>query len=273
MSESNKSEILSPELFALYIERRLQNEGGLIHIIERKGDQLQVEVNQQPRTISLARFYQAYRQNPSEIDAVEHTLRRILLTELPGNTPQDFQALKTRIYPQLKPIDLLVTVRERHLPMLVYREFLGNLIITYVIDEERSLAFINEDHLDRWGVSMIDLHGQAIENLRRRTLELTDYVTTGEDEQRLFIFNSGDGYDATRLLLTDVLSRWADLVPGQLVIGAPNRDFLIAFSDADPDILRGVAAQIALDSQQKDYGLTEQLFTLEEGRVQLYSFD
>jgi uncharacterized protein YtpQ (UPF0354 family) len=168
---------------------------------------------------------------------------------------------------------MLAEVRERKLPMLAYREFLADLMIAYVIDEERSFAYINEDHLERWSISVQDLHDQALANLRRRTDEQVKYTTVGEGEQRLFIFNSGDGYDATRLLLAEVLAAWAREVPGHLVIGIPNRDFLIAFSDANSEILRGVAAQVQSDAAQREYGLTEQLFTLVDGVVKEYAWE
>ena len=168
---------------------------------------------------------------------------------------------------------MLVEVRERQLPMLAYREFLGDLIIAYVIDEDRSVAYINEDHLDRWEMSVQDIHERAIENLRQRTSGTVRYTTVGEGEQRLFIFNSGDGYDATRLLLSDVLAEWAREVPGHLVIGVPNRDFLIAFSDANPEILRAVSAQVQADAARREYALTEQLFTLVEGVVKVYVWE
>ncbi|KPV52682.1 hypothetical protein SE17_14025 [Kouleothrix aurantiaca] len=112
-----------------------------------------------------------------------------------------------------------------------------------------------------------------LDDLRRRTDANVTYTTVGAGEQRLFIYNSGDGYDAARLLLSDVLSGWARDLPGQLVIGIPNRDFLIAFSDANPEILRAVAAQVQADAAQQQYGLTEQLFTLEQGVVKEYSWE
>ena len=95
----------------------------------------------------------------------------------------------------------------------------------------------------------------------------------GAGDQQLFIYNSGDGYDAARLLLADVLADWARALPGNLVIGIPNRDFLIAFSDANPEILRAVAAQVQADAAQRQYGLTEQLFTLVKGVVKEYSWE
>jgi uncharacterized protein YtpQ (UPF0354 family) len=122
-------------------------------------------------------------------------------------------------------------------------------------------------------VSMADVHEQAVINLRRRTHERVDYMTAGEGDQRLYIFNSGDGYDATRLLLSDVLATWARTLPGNLVIGIPNRDFLIGFSDANSEILERIAQQVQADAVGREYGLTEQLFTLESGQVREYEWE
>ena len=84
---------------------------------------------------------------------------------------------------------------------------------------------------------------------------------------------SSDGYDATRLLLSDVLVTWAHTLPGHLVIGIPNRDFLIGFSDANPDILERIAQQVQSDVAGREYGLTDQLFTLEAGEVREYVWE
>jgi hypothetical protein len=70
-----------------------------------------------------------------------------------------------------------------------------------------------------------------------------------------------------------VLADWARELPGHLVIGIPNRDFLIAFSDANPEILRGVAHQVQADAAQREYGLTEQLFTLADGVIKEYAWE
>jgi uncharacterized protein YtpQ (UPF0354 family) len=266
------NDVMDPERFAGYIERRLSLNDAEIQLIDRVGMELRLLVRERDVTVDLNTYYRAYIQKPAQIDAVSHTLLRVLLGELPTETETDFESLADRVSLMLKPIELLVEVRTRNLPMLVYREFLANLMIVYTIDEEHSVAFINEDHLDRWGIGEQDLHARALVNLQRQTGEAR-FTTTGHGEQRMFVFNSGDGYDATRLLLTDMLTRWAKVVPGHLVIGIPNRDFLIAFSDANPDILRAIAHQVQLDSVQQAYGLTDQLFTLDKGQVREYEWE
>ncbi|NTV63179.1 MAG: DUF1444 family protein [Oscillochloris sp.] len=184
-----------------------------------------------------------------------------------------FDDIRGQVMPMLKPLELLVNVRERELPMLVYQPFLGDLMITYVISEGKRLVYINEQHIERWQISAQELHGQAIGNLRRRTDEVGSYTTTGEGAQLLIIFNTQDGFDATRLLLPELLEGLRGQFPGRMVIGIPNRDFMILFSDADESILANVASQIEADATQQAYGLTDRLFILEGGEVHEYTWE
>ena len=137
----------------------------------------------------------------------------VVLGELPsGVAERDFADFADRICFMLKPAELLAEVRERKLPMLVYREFLADLIIVYTIDDQRQVSFVNEDHLDIWDLTIQDIHERALANLRERT-KAVRYTTVGKGEQGLFIYSSGDGYDASRLLLSEVTDGWARQVP------------------------------------------------------------
>lgn len=268
---SNDPGLMNAEQFAGYMEKRLELLDD-VEVMHRDGMDLRLNVRGRDVEIDLTNFFESYERNPGQLDAVAQTFARVLLGELPARTESDYNELAERIYPMLKKVELLVGVRERKLPMIAYREFLADLIITYVIDEQHSVSYINEDHLDRWNLSVQDIHEQSIDNLRRRTT-LVDAVGVGEGEQRLFIFNSGDGYDATRLLLIDLLQGWQRKVRGSLIIGIPNRDFLIAFGDADPDILQNIAIQVQSDAAQRDHGLTDQLFTIAGGQVREYEWE
>lgn len=263
---------MGAEQFASYMEQRLSLYDE-IEVLDREGMELRLRANGADVTADLSNFYSSYQRDPGQLDVVVETFVRVMLGIQPDRSTSDYESLAGRIYPMIKPLAMLAEVRERRLPMLAYREFLGDLMIAYVIDEERSVAYINDDHLERWSISVQDVHARAIENLRRRTDERVTYTAVGTGDQRLFIYSSGDGYDATRLLLSDVLDGWARQLPGNLVIGIPNRDFLIAFSDANPEILRAVAAQVQSDAAQRQYSLTEQLFTLDKGVVREYRWE
>jgi uncharacterized protein YtpQ (UPF0354 family) len=270
MTQSETSPMDS-ERFAQYLERRLSLHEGEIQIIDRQRMELRLLVGERETMVDLTNYYRAYRQKPDQIDAVAQTLVRVLLGELSTETDTDFEAIADRVCLMLKPASLLAEVAERKLTMLVYRQFLADLIIVYTITEDRSIAFINEDHLERWGIAEHELHDRAITNLRRRTIGVR-YTTVGEGEQRLFIYNSGDGYDASRLFLNETVTEWARMLPGQIVIGIPSRDFLIAFSAVNPDVLQALAAQIQTDALQPN-GLTDQLFTYVKGAIREYEWE
>lgn len=264
--------LLSPEGFAEAMEALLRAQAD-IEVFARNGTTLRLRVGESTITVSLDNFYTAYSQQPTQLAAVAETLVQALRNYNSARAITSFDELRERVYPMLKPITLLVQVRERKLPMIVYRPFLADLIIAYVIDEPSSVAYINEHHLERWQIGEHELHAQAMENLRRRTEEHGSYTVTGDGPQRLIIFNTRDGFDATRLLLPALLDRWRTEFPGRMVIGIPNRDFLVIFSDEDEAIFTSVAHQIQRDAAERPYGLTDQLFTLEQGQVREYAWE
>jgi uncharacterized protein YtpQ (UPF0354 family) len=263
---------LEPEAFGAMIEARLRATDD-IEVSGREGLTLRVRVGQSELSVSIQNFYSVYSEHPDELETVVETLLRSLRAYDTARTTTAFAELRERVYPMLKPITLLVTIRERNLPLIVYRPFLADLIITYVIEEPSSVAYISEQHLERWGLREHDLHEQAMANLRRRTAERGSHTTAGTDQQRLVILNAQDGFDATRLLLPDLLEGLAGPMPGTIVVGIPNRDFLIIFNDADRTILTAVAHQIQREAAERAYGLTDQLFTIKGGQVREYEWE
>jgi len=263
---------LDAEGFAGVIAQRILAQGD-IEVRGREGLTLTLHVGQSDLAVALDNFYRVYRQHPEQLDAVADTLLKSLRGYDTARTITSFEPLRERVFPMLKPITLLASVRERKLPMLVYRPFLADLIIAYVIDEPSSVAYINEQHLERWELPEHELHAQAMENLHRRTDERANFTVVGEGAQRLIIFNSMDGYDAARLLMPALLERWRPELGGRMVIGVPSRDFLILFGDGDRQILATVAQQIQIDAANREHGLSDQLFTLIDGQVREYEWD
>jgi uncharacterized protein YtpQ (UPF0354 family) len=265
-------QVLDPEAFGALIEARLRATDD-IAVTGREGLTLRVRIGQSELSVSVQNFYSAYAEHPAELETVVETLLRSLRAYDTARSTTAFNELRERVYPMLKPIALLLTIRERNLPMIVYRPFLADLIITYVIEEPNSVAYISEQHLERWGVQEHEIHEQAMANLRRRTTERGSHTTAGTDQQRLVILDAQDGFDATRLLLPDLIEALSGDMPGTVVIGIPNRDFLIIFSDSDRTILTAVAHQIQREAAERAYGLTDQLFTIEGGQVREYEWE
>jgi uncharacterized protein YtpQ (UPF0354 family) len=265
-------ELLSADAFGALLQQRL-NEIPIVAVLARDGLDLRLEVAGRALASSADAFYAAYRSAPHKQAEIVDAYAQLIVEEAPRERAlPPFAQLAPRVMPMLKRPDVLAQVRERKLPMLVWTSFLADLIITYVVDEARSLSYINEEQLEQWELGEQELHAQAVANLRQRTIEKAQVTTVGEGAQRLYIYSSLDGYDATRLLLPDLMQDWQRELPGQIVIGIPNRDFLIAFSDDDTGVLAAVARQVQLDTASREHGLTDQLFTIRNGRVEEYEW-
>jgi uncharacterized protein YtpQ (UPF0354 family) len=88
---------------------------------------------------------------------------------------------------------------------------------------------VNGDHLLSWGVPVGDVQEAALRNLAAWSAGAawTDEVS---GERRLLSSDTGEGWDASRILLPDVVDRlWNELhEAGRVLIGVPERHLLIA---------------------------------------------
>lgn len=270
--DGNGQHLLDEEEFGDLVEERLEELGG-VEELSRDGMEVRFRWHGRVVVSELEHFYRAYRRSPDQLGSILETLEGAVRSFAPDRGPELWDELEERVYPMIKPIAMLAEVAERGLPQLAFRPFLADLMICYVVDEPESVAYVNEDHLKAWQVLETTLHNTALDNLRKKTLQPGMAQVIGAGDQMLCIYATGDGYDAARILLGDVLAEWAALLPGRLVLGIPNRDFLIGFSDSDHEVLQRIALQVASDAQRLDYSLTDQLFTLNEGRLDLYGYD
>jgi uncharacterized protein YtpQ (UPF0354 family) len=215
----------------------------------------------------IATFYAAYRSAPDQQPLILQELVQSLVPVEPNSI--DLQTLLGRVMPMVKPLALLNEVYERKLPMLAYRLLAGDLLVAYVIDQGDSVGYLNECHLRTWNIGEVELHERALANLRAKAW--TPYPgVLGAGKGALMIFNNCDGYDAARIVVPELFRDFEASLPGTLVIGVPNRDFLIAFSDANRRVFDQIAAQVASDAQTQAHALTAQLFTFEAGQLVVY---
>ena len=260
---------LLPEEFTQAAAQHLATEPD-VEVIGVSDLTLHLRVGGREVTSDLESFYALYRNAPDELPAIWQTLVEVITEHYPDRSEDDPGVLLQRVLPMLKPISLLNEVRTQDLPMLVYRPLAGELIVTYVIDEGQRVAYLNEEHIRRWGVSETTLWARAITNLRKKPWKPEPSII-GQGAGKLLICSTRDGYAATRLVLPELFSEFTAGTPGNTVLGVPNRDFLIAFSDADPRIFMQVRTQVETDARAHEYPLSGQLFTYRNGQLTVYS--
>ena len=237
------------------------------------GPVLQIIVHGQSMRCDLSIAYSAYQHSPARLeDVVESHLAALRSVPPPPPMPTEKEAVES-LLPLLNSVDVLRGVEQQGLLPLASRPFAGRLVVTYVFDMPQVRAYINEALLARMtsGPEMtFDLfHDLALENLRRRTSS-KDYQAYGFAEKTLIVCETGDGFAATRVLLSDLMSTWSDRIPGRMLIGIPNRDFLIAFSDRDPEHIALIAHQVRIDADKREGPLSAELFVWKNGRIRQY---
>jgi uncharacterized protein YtpQ (UPF0354 family) len=142
-----------------------------------------------------------------------------------------------------------------------------------VFDFPHYRAYVNEDMLAQMmagpETTFDMIHEYALENLRLRTTS-DNYQTHGLYDKTMVVCETRDGYAATRILLPDLMATWAERIPGRMLIGVPNRDFLIAFSDRNPAHVAAIARQVRRDAAQRDHPLCADLLLWKDGRIREY---
>ncbi|MFT4842374.1 MAG: hypothetical protein ACI90M_002848, partial [Candidatus Azotimanducaceae bacterium] len=124
----------------------------------------------------------------------------------------------------------------------------------YVVDDSSCMVFLCRTHLKRWQKDVQDLHNLALANLAKLGRNGIDDVSAES-----VLLQSGDGFDASRLLLIDQQEG--------LLVAVPDRDTLWAGPEAGQDIeqLMSVTEQIADRSQ---YPVSSRLFRVTDGRLE-----
>ncbi|MCC6572597.1 MAG: DUF1444 family protein [Planctomycetes bacterium] len=170
-----------------------------------------------------------------------------------------FEEMRSLIYPVLKPCqfarDVDVNVLRR--PLLE-----GDLDILMAIDTGRTLRFVSQQDLASWpGVTEDEVFFYARENLLALCKDMQVNALANQDgKPAAIIFASGDGYDASKLILPDLYQKLSALLGPDLLVGVPNRDFMIVLSAHDDEMVARVSEQVRLDAQQRPYAISGELY-------------
>lgn len=211
--------------------------------------------------IGLSNFYRMYLQQPGQF-------RRLVLPGL--TTVVRMQELSPE---QLLPS--LDEVRDRILPMLagddesksedrVRMPWVGGLSVGYVVDEDDSYRFVLNRMLNSWSLSADDLHDLAIENLRRYAADHPLEVTMVGDEEdpRMLMPVKPDAYNCSRILDPGFHGRLRDLFGPELLVGVPNRDFFVAVTMKDRELIEQVQMRVNEDFATMHHPLTKRLLVV-----------
>jgi hypothetical protein len=159
-----------------------------------------------------------------------------------AETPEhDWSAAETLLYPALRPVgtqglviadlnpEVLAAESTRSHSQPLIDEGPCGIPLVYTLDAGAYDVIVNGDHLLSWGVSAADIQDTAMRNLATWSAGAawTDEVS---GERRLLSSDTGDGWDAARILLPEVIARLERELGsvGRILVGLPERHLLIA---------------------------------------------
>ena len=192
----------------------------------------------------------------------------------------DWEAAKSVVIPLLRPAGtvglrladadrsaLAMSTASHTLPL--YSDGPGGLLVVYALPASGFDVVVNAEHLVSWGVEPAEIHAAAMANLAAWS---TTAGWTGEEsgDRRLLSSDSGDGPDATRILLPEVRAYLAAAlgpVGGPIYVGLPERHLLVAGAStpADADFGAQLAGFVADHAEGADEPIDRRLFELVGG--------
>jgi hypothetical protein len=131
-------------------------------------------------------------------------------------------------------------------------------------------VIVNGDHVLSWGVPVAEIQEVALRNLAAWSAGAawTDEVS---GERRLISSDTGDGWDASRILLPEVINRLAAELgsAGRVLVGVPERHLLTAgaLRPGDDEFATLFAEFIVEQSGGADEPIDRRVFELVDGRL------
>ncbi len=199
-----------------------------------------------------------------------------------GTPEHDWDVAASIIYPALRPVgtlglqvseidsEVLLSEANRSHSQPLIDEGPCDIAVVYALHAGAFDVIVNGDHLLSWGVAPTVVQDAAMSNLAAWSASAawTDEVS---GERRLLSSDTGDGWDAARILLPEVIERLGRELGsvGRVLVGVPERHLLIAgtLRPGDNEFASLFADFIVEHSGGADEPVDRRVFELVDGRL------
>jgi len=198
-----------------------------------------------------------YRQAQLQPDDLRHQAERWLVELLRAVDAPDATApldeIRDRLYPMIVP------ERGPLAAGALTRPLVNGLSVAYAVDSDRTIAYVSAQRFRHWKISADELHELALENLSARSAEIAAHAAQDENGRvNLMLFQTMDGYDASRVLLPSLFERLREYLGSPFAAAIPNRDILLCFRD-EPQTVEQLRPQVAADYHRMPHQITDKL--------------
>lgn len=182
--------------------------------------------------LTLDNFYRGYcRQNLSMRKKYMAEVLEPFIKDLKresGVSYLDVQQNLHRVYPLL--------VGPQDTKGIVTTTLADDLSIAYVLDEGMRIFFLDQQTIDQLAFSLEKINSIALRNFSR---DLAKPLQLFDNKRKIFGFNYGDSYDASRLLSLIFTPKKMGLsLNNRVYVMVPNRDVVLLFSPREQTSFR-----------------------------------
>jgi len=205
---------------------------------------------------SLENLYRIARLRP---DDVEHNVERWAVELLrAGEGTPDHGATFEQLQERVLPMVLSQKSSDPEASVMITQPLVPGLQIAYAIDSDRTISYIPQPLFKRWGLSVDQLHETAMSNLVSRSEAINAQAATDDNGIYLILFQTLDGFDASRLLLPTLHDRLREHLGSPFAAAIPHRDILLCFRNDDATV-DGLRDQIKTEYRKMPHQVTDKL--------------
>lgn len=243
-----------PHAFALAVKQILEDLKPHLDIELAHGEELIVEGRRLDLN-NLLRLVAAETERGVEI--VEQYLTQLFDDETFAVTDMSWDDARERIMPRIQPESIF-----NHLSrdLVAHVPFVNDTVVVFVIDLPNMTVSVTTEQALRWGVTPEDLDNVARENLDNYAAAIEFKTVDGDDGGRAVLLSMQDGYDASRLLMSDLFQTLAPEFGGDFLVATPSRDLFLACSQGDNHFISRIRERVAQDFDRLPYPITDRLF-------------
>lgn len=169
----------------------------------------------------------------------------------------EWEQVEARLRLQLVPASVA-----KHDALIVF-PLHHKVVIAVVVDAPEGYAFIRHQDAARWGLAPGRLYAKAEEGLRIASADLKPHWV--DRPNRCVALQTGDGYDAARLLLPDFRTFLGKRLSKPFLAAIPNRGLLMAWAEDCQPAFHAYAEEKVLRSwAERPHPLTDDLFKVDE---------
>jgi uncharacterized protein YtpQ (UPF0354 family) len=183
--------------------------------------------------------YKQYTSDPDRQDEIVDGLVQEAVRRMEGgNSKRSFSDVSDQLMPMLKRRVDVSRIKDRP----AVRPF-DDLDVIYAVQGDHYFTVATKDDLDRWGKSVGEIDSLAISNLEKQTNKEQKLLCEPSGGQKLCGWASGDGYDATRMLVPGLRRQIVKELGGPAVYAVPLESVFVALTRNYAPVIKGRVLQ------------------------------